>query len=225
METLAIASALFVASHIGLSSTSLRGLLVSAIGEKPFKGLFSVISLGALVWMVMAYDAPSSPLLWEPPEILAYLPLVAMPLALILLAAGVSTSNPTSLGQEKVLTRKTPARGIVRVTRHPIQWAILLWSGSHILANGDQGSLLFFGGFFLLALTGPFLIDRKRKATLGADWEAFAAATSNVPFAAILTGRNSLKLGEIGWLRIAVGLLLYAGFILAHPWMFGVTAY
>lgn len=225
MESLAIASALFLASHIGLSSTPLRKLLVGAIGEKPFMGLYSIISLGALVWMVMAYDAPSSPLLWEPPEILAILPLVAMPLALFLLAAGVSTGNPTSLGQEKVLNRNTPARGIVRVTRHPVQWAILLWSGSHILANGDGGSLLFFGGFFLLALAGPFLIDRKKQATLGADWEAFAAVTSNVPFAAILAGRNSLKLGEIGWLRIAVTLLLYAGLIFAHPWMFGVTAF
>ena len=225
METLVIATALFLVSHIGLSSTPLRGILVGAIGEKPFKGLFSIVSLGALVWMVMAYNAPASPPLWEPPEFLAYLPLVVMPLAMILLVTGLSTGNPASLGQEKVVKNKTPARGIVRVTRHPVQWGILLWSGAHILVNGDQGSLVFFGGFFLLALAGPFLIDRKRKATLGAGWEAFAAVTSNVPFVAILAGRNSLKPGEIGWLRVAVALLLYGGLILAHPWVFGVTAF
>jgi len=104
-------------------------------------------------------------------------------------------------------------------------WGIALWAGVHALARGDAASLVFFGSFVVLALAGTRLIDARKADSLGAEWARFAAVTSNVPFTAIVEGRNRLSWGEIGVKRVAVGLVLYAVIVLAHPWLFGVRAY
>lgn len=59
----------------------------------------------------------------------------------------------------------------------------------------------------------------------GAAWQRFADVTSNVPFAAILAGRNRLGLAlrEIGLLRPAVAIVFYAAFFVLHGRFFGVA--
>ena len=64
--------------------------------------------------------------------------------------------------------------GLLRITRHPFQWSVVLWAIGHIVANGDVASLLFFGSLGALSLWGSFLIDAKKARTMGADWTAFA---------------------------------------------------
>ena len=61
--------------------------------------------------------------------------------------------------------------------------------------------------------------------TLGEDWKRFAAVTSNVPFTAIVEGRNRLVLGELGGKRIAAGIIAFAILLLAHPYLFRVRAW
>jgi len=110
-----------------------------------------------------------------------------------------------------------PEWGILSVTRHPVMWGIGLWAVSHLIANGDASSLLFFGALSALALGGTVLIDRKKQLALGSNWPRLTQVTSNVPFAALLAGRTKLRWREIGILRIAAGLLLCAVLYLAHP--------
>ncbi len=224
MTNLIMAAGLFVLGHFGLSSTPLRGVLLKPLGGKAYMGIYSLIALGAVVWMVRSYgDAPQN-MLWEP-GFLDVLPLVVMPFALILVVAGYTSRNPTSLGQDGALKSKTPARGIVRVTRHPGLWGIGLWAAAHILAKGDGASLVFFGAFLVVSVLGTVLLDRRRRSTAGENWEKFAAVTSILPFAAILSGRNQFVFGEIGLWRVAVGLALYAILVVGHLFMFGVDAY
>ncbi len=118
---------------------------------------------------------------------------------------------------ERVAGDDDPAPGIMRVTRHPIMWAIGLWGLSHVAANGDLASLLFFGSLAALALGGTVLIDRKKRLALGSNWPRLAEVTSNIPFLAIMAGRTRLRLHEIGLLRLVAGLLLYAVLLLGHP--------
>jgi uncharacterized membrane protein len=147
-------------------------------------------------------------------------PLVVMPFALILLAAGVMTRNPSAVGQQGVLQREEPARGIVRVTRHPVMWGIALWAAVHLLARGDLAALIFFGAMLFVALAGTRLIDLRKADTLGEEWRRFAAVTSNVPFTAIVEGRNRFVFAEIGWKRVLVGIGLFGVLLLAHPYLF-----
>ncbi|MBX3716898.1 MAG: NnrU family protein [Burkholderiales bacterium] len=220
---LALASLVFLATHF-VTSTPLRKPLVESIGEKAYLGAYSAVSFITIGWMAWAYGRAPQIVLWQVPGVKLW-PLVVMPFALILVAAGVMSRNPSAVGQAGALKAEEPARGIIRVTRHPVMWGIALWAGVHALARGDAASLVFFGSFVVLALAGTRLIDARKADSLGAEWARFAAVTSNVPFTAIVEGRNRLSWGEIGVKRVAVGLVLYAVIVLAHPWLFGVRAY
>jgi uncharacterized membrane protein len=223
MNLLIVAAAAFLLTHY-IASTPLRGALINVLGEKAYRGVYVLLAFATLGWMIWAFNrAPLVPL-WQVPG-LRHLPSLLMPFAFIFAAAGVMTKNPSAVAMEGALKAKEPAQGILRVTRHPLMWGIALWGLVHLLAKGDASSLVFFGGFVVLALSGTVLIDRRKRATLGEDWARFAAVTSNVPFAAIAGGRNQFRLAEIGWTKIGVGLALFVVFLLAHPYLFGVRPY
>ncbi len=220
---LALASAAFLATHC-VSSTPLRAALVRSLGERAYLGAYSLLAFATLGWMIWAYRHAPFVALWQVPAF-RLLPLALMPFACILFVCGGLSRNPSAVRQEGALKSAEPASGILRVTRHPMMWSFALWSAVHVLARGDAASLLFFGGFLLLALSGTALIDARKSAALGEDWKRFADATSNLPFRAILGGRNRFSLAEIGWGKIAADLALYAALLALHPWLFGVRPY
>jgi uncharacterized membrane protein len=224
MIELVLAALFLLVSHYGISSTPLRAALVRRLGKKPYLGLYSLIALAAIFWLARAYaGAPFVPL-WPTTRVGALVPLVVLPFALILLVAGVSGRNPTSVGQGGALDEPDAVKGALRITRHPVMWAIALWGLSHIAAKGDLASLVFFGAIAALALVGTLLLDVKYAARHGAAWRPFAQATSNVPFAAVLAGRQRFAPHEIGWPRIATALALYALLLALHPWLFRPSA-
>jgi uncharacterized membrane protein len=223
LTKLLIATAAFLATHY-VASTPLRARLVTTLGNNGYLVLYSAAAVATLVAMIHAYYRAPFIGLWYVPG-LRYAPLFVMPLAMILLACGLMTRNPAAVGQEGVLKTEQPVRGILRVTRHPVMWSIVLWAASHILVRGDAASVVFFGSFLGLAVSGTVLIDRRKRIALGADWGHFAAATSNIPFGAIMAGRNRFSAGEIGWSRLAAGLALYALVLWLHPLLFGARPY
>jgi uncharacterized membrane protein len=87
---------------------------------------------------------------------------------------------------------------------------VALWAASHIVANGEVASVIFFGGFLVLAIIGPLNIDAKLRHRRPVAWQKLAQTTSIVPFVAILQGRNTSEWRELGWWRIALSLVLYA---------------
>jgi uncharacterized membrane protein len=213
-----------LASHFVPSSTGLRAALVARLGERGYLGLYSVVALGAIVWLVTAWRRAPYVELWPGTAWAAWLPLLVLPFALLLLIGGVTTRNPTALATPDAPETAEPAQGVVRITRHPFMWAVGLWALSHLPPNGDLASFVFFGTFAALALVGTARIDRKYAARRAANWQRLAAVTSNVPFAAIVAGRQRLVLAEIGWTRLGVALLLYVVLLALHPWLFGASA-
>ena len=219
--SLIIAGFAFHGSHVLVSSTRLRGNLREQLGERGYLVLYSLVALATFAWFVVAYaQAPTLPL-WGFARWRAFVPIIVMPIATTFLIAGYTVPNPTAVGMERAAASDDPAPGILRITRHPILWAIGLWAAAHLVANGDVASAIFFGSLLLLALGGTLLIDRKKRLALGSNWARLAQVTSNVPFVAILAGRSKLRLYEIGALRIVAGLLLYAVLFLAHPFITG----
>jgi len=221
MEQLLLACAVFLATHV-VPSTPLRGVLIKTTGQGVYTGLYSLIAFATIGWMSWAYVRAPVELLWQGPR---WLPAVVMPISFILLACGLFARNPTIVGADKLLQSADPARGMIRVTRHPIMWSILLWALAHVAVRGDLKSLIFFGSFALLAGVGTLLMDRRKQQTLGGDWARFAAVTSNIPFAAILQGRNRFDAAEIGWRNPAIGLALTILFLQAHAWLFAARPY
>ena len=219
---LLLAAVAFAGSHVLLSSAPVRGPLARALGEWPFVGLYSAISLGLFVWLVGAYgDAPLVEL-WAAPTVVRYVALGVMVVASVLVACGLSLTSPTGVSL-KPAAAGAPLAGIFKVTRHPVLWGIGLWAVVHVMANGDLASLILFGSLGVLALGGTVHIDRKKRTTMGGDWRAFAGATSNVPFAAIAAGRTRVSLKEIGYGRLVAGLVLYLVLLLGHEAVIGVA--
>jgi uncharacterized membrane protein len=224
MASLIAACAFFVGIHVVISGSPLRGVLVARIGERPYQGLFSLLSLAGMVWLVLAYRHAEGTWLWSPPLALRWAaPIIAL-VAFAFIVVGLTTPSPTAVGGEARLETAEPAQGILRVTRHPFLWGVALWALLHLALNGNSTALTLFGSFLLLALIGPLLIDAKRKRAFGPSWDRFAAATSNLPFAAIVSGRNSLRLNEIGLWRLVATVIAWAGMLALHPWLFSVPA-
>jgi uncharacterized membrane protein len=207
---LVLAAAAFLATHF-VASTPLRPALVRTIGEWPYVALYSLVALLTLGWMAWAYAAaPREPVF---PGFRGA-SFVLMPVAFVLIACGFSR-NPTIVGADRLLRSEDPARGVIRVTRHPIMWGFILWAAAHLLAAGTLRALIFFGSFVLLAGVGTLLMDARKRANPG--WPRFAAVTSHVPFVAILQKRNRLHWREIGWLRPALGLAAFFAVLAFHP--------
>ncbi len=222
LVSLAIAGIAFCGSHTLLSSTRLRGSLRDQLGETGFLLVYSLTALATFAWFAAAYARAPTIVLWPRREWMSLIPVLIMPLATLLRVAGYTTANPTAVGMERAARADDPAPGIMRVTRHPVMWAIGLWGLSHLVANGDLASVWFFGLIAALALGGTVLIDRKKRLALGSHWRRLALVSSNIPFVALAKGRARLRWREIGLLRPAAALLLYAVLFLAHPLFAGM---
>ena len=211
MTEITLAAIFWVASHLLISSSPLRRILVNAIGEKAYLGLYSLIAVGALVNLVWVYnDMPRFEYLWLPNPDLYWVAKITMPIAFVLMVGGFMVPNPSNVGMQidGPESAAEMARGVTRITRHPFQWAVIIWSVGHIVANGDVVSVVFFSSFALLSLFGSVLLDHKKSQTMGEDWAAYARVTSNVPCMALVMGRNRLVLKEL-LLPLVVGLLVH----------------
>jgi uncharacterized membrane protein len=224
MLPLVVAALFFAGIHPLVSGSSVRARLVAAIGEPRYRGLFSLLSLAGLVALILAYRAAPYVPVWSPPRGLRHASALLMLGAFFFAVVGLLSASPTAVGREALLRSSEPARGLVRVTRHPFLVGITLWAITHLLVRGDAAAMILFSTFLFLGLTGPMRIDRRQCAIYGEEWQRFAAVTSAIPFAAILRGRNRFDLHEIGALRIGLSIIVYVVFLFfAHQWLFGVA--
>ncbi len=216
---LAIAAVAFVGSHMALSGSALRPRLIKALGEWPFRGLYSAVSLATFIWMFKAFGNAPLVELWPPTKALNILAVVIMLPAFILVVCGATTANPSAIALDRL--REGPDSGILKITRQPMMWGVGLWALVHMAANGDIASLIFFGALAVLALAGAAMLDRRKKAAGGERWRALSAETSFLPFAAILDGRAKVTLSGIGWWRIGGGVALFLVLFYFHGRLFG----
>ncbi|HEY5072905.1 MAG TPA: NnrU family protein [Caulobacteraceae bacterium] len=227
MTGLIAAAAAFVLLHLLVSGTRLRDALTGAVGQGPYTGLFSLVSVGLLVWVGFAFAAARSggadPVYWNSTHPMRVVQAALQFVALFFIVVGLTTPNPTSVRQESALDRPDVARGILRVTRHPFLWGAAIWAAGHLLVGGDLAGIVLFASMLVLALSGTLSIDAKRRRARGASWDAFAQRTSNVPFAAIAAGRQSFSFAEMGWWRLALVPLIWGALIFVHPYAFGVA--
>ncbi len=224
MFTMFLAGLVLLVTHLGVSSTSARATLVARFGSGGYLLVYSLVAVGAFALLIWLYRVlPRNEYLWFPDPSLYLVAKCLMPIAMILLVGGFMVRNPTNVGMERLLNEGDASdvvRGLLRITRHPFQWSVIIWAVAHLIANGDGVSVVFFSSFLALSGAGSVLLDRKKAATLGAAWQPFAAVTSNVPFAAVFAGRNRLVLREL-ILPVIVGLAAYALVFYFHEWVSG----
>ena len=186
------------------------------IGERPFRGLFSLLSIATLLLLIGAWTFMWTTPLWFAPMWLRWILVFVMLPAFVLFVSSLTQPNQTMIG-----ATGGPPRGIHRVTRHPMLWSFALWAAVHIIGAGDSGALVFFGAFLVTALAGMPSIDAKLARRDPAAWQALSAVTSIVPFAAIAQGRNRFVLREIGVLPPLIGVVVWAMVLHFHASLFG----
>jgi len=219
---LILLSTLFALTHIGMSHDPYRSRMIQRLGEKPFMGVYSLVSFitfGGAIW-VFAGHRKMGPVLWTLSHWLYPVVYLLMLLAFLLLV--LSVVNPSPAGMRPA---SMEPRGVLRVTRHPMNMGFACFGFSHMLANGSLGDIFFFGSLFVVGFFGAFHQDRRLAREKGEPFLAFRNRTSVIPFAAILTGKNRLEPGEFNRVAMAVTVVVFVAVILLHQKLFGIRPF
>jgi uncharacterized membrane protein len=212
-------SALFAVTHLVLSHGPIREGFVKTIGQWPFRGLYSLISFltlgpAAVLWW---QNRHLGAVLWElpfwPERIVAGLLVL---FGFFLLFQMLATPSPASMAPAK-----NEARGVLRITRHPMNMAFALWGLAHLLANGTVGDVAFFGSFVVIGILGPYHQDARLKRSKGEGFTDFCRQTSVMPFSAILGRRNRLALDELSFPLALLAAVAFVVLTVFHSRFFG----
>jgi uncharacterized membrane protein len=181
---------LFLGIHVFVTRRDARADVIAQIGEGGYKIGFSVISLlglALIIWGFATYRATGWIDVWYPPLWIKHLTIALMLPAVIMVAASY-------------------IRGRIYTTlKHPMLAGIKLWALSHLLANGDLGSIILFGSFLAWAVFDR--ISLKRRADSGAP---------------------PIPVGGVGndAIAVAVGVVAYLALGFAfHPVVIGVPVF
>lgn len=146
---------LFIGIHLVPVAQPLRARLVVSLGDGAYRGLFALIAAVGLVLIIAGYHLrPDRVQLFSPSLAARAAAPVLVTIAFVLFAAA---------------NMKTHIRAWLR---HPMLLGLMLWSGVHLLANGDLAGTILFGSFFaysLIALVSA--IARGAVKPLVADWK------------------------------------------------------
>jgi uncharacterized membrane protein len=192
MTLLFLGLIVFLGTHAFSMARGPRGRLVAAIGEWPYKGAYTVLSLLGIVLIVQgfgAYRAGAWINVWYPPIFTKHLALLlTLPIFVLFLAAYL------------------PGR-IKAATKHPMLLSVKIWAASHLLSNGDLGGMLLFGGFLAWAVMARISLKRR---TEGSILDAIPSKPVNDIIA--LAGGLALWVVFVFWLHPAfIGVAVWPG--------------
>jgi uncharacterized membrane protein len=180
--TIVLLWVLFLATHMALSSQTLRPQLVAALGPRVFLGAYSGLALLIFIPLTWIYATHkhAGPFLWYGSTLPWMRPIVyvGMALAFALAIGGNLNPSPASIapGDGRI-------RGVLRITRHPLFMGVGLFGLLHLcVARVHTADLAFFGGLPLVALIGCWHQDRRKLANDGDRFRTFYETTSFLPF-------------------------------------------
>jgi uncharacterized membrane protein len=194
MLALVLGLAIFLGVHAFTMARQPRAALVGNMGEGAYKGVYSLASLVGLVliaWGFGQYRAGGLVDLWYPPVGMRHLALLLNLLAFVFLVSAY-----------------VPGR-IKRTLKHPMLAAVKVWALSHLLSNGDLGSMLLFGAILAWAVVARISLKRRPDEV----------RQHGGPVAAPAGWRNDI-------IAVAVGTLLWFAFARwLHPLLIGVNVW
>jgi uncharacterized membrane protein len=181
---------LFLGVHLLTTQRGLRARFVVSMGEGGYKGFYSLVSLaglGLMVWGFAHYRSAGMIDVWHPPAAFRHITEALMLPAVILVAASYIRGR------------------IYSTLKHPMLAGVKLWAAAHLLANGDLGSIILFGGFLAWAVFDRISLKRRSDA-----------------------GAPPIPVGGVGndLIAVVVGIVAYLalGFVF-HPVVIGVPVF
>jgi len=136
----------FLGAHVFVSMRNERAVLISKLGQGPYRGLFSLVSIIGIVLLCYGFalyrDAGLIPI-WYPPSWTRQIVVVLMWPASIMVTAAYIPGN------------------IKRVLKHPMLAGVKTWAFAHLCANGDLGGILLFGSILAWAVYDRITLKRR----------------------------------------------------------------
>lgn len=138
--------ALFILAHGFTTMREQRAAVIARIGEAPYKIVYSLMSLAAVLMIAYGYGdwrAEGATVLWDPPVWTRHLSLLLMLLASIMLLAAYSAGR------------------IKAVLKHPMLVSVKIWAVAHLLANGDTATIVLSLGILAWAVYARISLRRR----------------------------------------------------------------
>lgn len=161
MTLLILGLVIFLGAHsTRIFAEGWRGAQLARLGEKGWKGLYSVVSLVGFVLLVWGYGvARQEPVpLWTPSIGMRHVASLLTLVSFIFLAAAY-----------------VPRNAIKARLGHPMTLGVKVWALGHLLANHTLADLLLFGGFLVWSVL-CFRAARARDRAAGTMRPAGTAA-------------------------------------------------
>ena len=199
MALLILGLVLFLGAHsTRIFAENWRQAILERLGEKAYKGVYTLVSLLGFGLMVFGFDQVrwDSPLLWAPPVWVKHAAALLMLLSLVLLASAY-----------------TPRNAIKAKLHHPMVLSVKVWALAHLLANPRLADVVLFGAFLLWSVLN-FRAARQRDRLAAAATETGAEAAVPGPEVSAAATWRAIGIGVVVW-----AFLLSRG----HTWLFGVS--
>ena len=128
---------IFLGAHAFVTMRKRRAALIDKVGDGPYRGLFSLVSVIGLVLIgygFARYRSAGPIMLWDPPAWTRQIVVVLMwPASILFVAAYIPGA-------------------IKRTVKHPMLVAVKTWAVAHLCANGDLGGIVLFGAVLAWAV-------------------------------------------------------------------------
>ena len=168
MSLLILGLIVFLGTHsLRIFADSWRGAQIARIGENPWKGLYSLVSVAGFVLLIWGYGRARSDtiVLWQPPPWTHYLAALLVLIAFVLIAAAY--------------VRGTRIKGALH---HPMLLGVKSWAFGHLIANGTLADVVLFGSFLVWAMV-DFAASRRRDRVAGTVYPAGTVARDAIAIA------------------------------------------
>ena len=159
-----------------------RENIVNKIGLGPYKGMFAILIVSSVVLIVLGWRSTEPVEVYMPPAWGRHTTFVLVLFTFILFVAARRKTN------------------LKRILRHPQLTGLVLWGIGHLLANGDNRSVVLFSWLTIWAIVEMLMINRRE-----GNW---------VKPGAVLVKSDVITV--IG------GCLLYVILLMAHPYFSGI---
>lgn len=135
MTLMILGLALWCAGHLfPILAPEARAAAAARLGRGPYRGVFALVAVVAVVLMVVGYRQAEVVNLWFPPAWTVHLNNLMMLIAVFLIGAKHAKSSAK------------------HYVRHPMLLGVVVWALAHLIVNGDLASLVLFGGLLVWAV-------------------------------------------------------------------------
>jgi uncharacterized membrane protein len=128
---------IFIGAHVFVTMRDHRAAIIARIGEGPYKGLFSLVSIIGIVLIgygFALYRDAGLIAVWNPPGWTRHIVEFLMWPASIMIVAAYIPGN------------------IKRALKHPMLAGVKTWAFAHLCANGDLGGIILFASVLAWAV-------------------------------------------------------------------------